>query len=168
MDVLAGQQRLYRDVLWTHCLSQVKHSNIVASLRIVAPVVSYSCLTVSCGGHAVQAFCCVLSCEQHAAIAGESDGRMRRRQLARVFARSSMSAVFDDPETPLAALETRAVRARITAERRAARLDPIGPSPILECVMRLRAERADLRRINWGIAQGMPTEAIVGQLVVAT
>ena len=86
------------------------------------------------------------------AVAVAMRNRMRRRQLARVFARSSMSAVFDDPETPLAALETRAVRARITAERRAARLDPIGPSPILECVMRLRAERADLRRINWGIA----------------
>jgi vacuolar-type H+-ATPase subunit C/Vma6 len=108
-----------------------------------------------------------LSCERHAAIAGDPDGRMRRRQLARIFARSSMSTVFDDPEAPLAALETRAVRARITAERRAARLDPIGPSPVLEFVMRLRAERADLRRINWGIAQGVPTEAIVGQLVVA-
>jgi vacuolar-type H+-ATPase subunit C/Vma6 len=109
-----------------------------------------------------------LSRERHATIVGESNGRMRRRQLARVFARSALSTVFDDPEVPLAALETRAVRARITAERRAARVDPIGPSPVLEFVMRLRAERADLRRINWGIAQGVPTEAIVGQLVVAT
>ncbi len=76
--------------------------------------------------------------------------------------------MFDDPDVPLALLEARALRARIAAERRAARLDPIGPAPILEFLMRLRAERGDLRRINWGIAEGLPTMSIVGQLVAAT
>jgi vacuolar-type H+-ATPase subunit C/Vma6 len=108
-----------------------------------------------------------LSRERHASIAGEPDAELRRRELAHVFARSALASVFDDPDAPLASLEARAVRARIAAERLAARTDPIGPSPILEFVMRLWAERADLRRINWGIAQGLPMEAIVGQLVVA-
>jgi vacuolar-type H+-ATPase subunit C/Vma6 len=111
---------------------------------------------------------CRLSRERHATIAREADDRQRRRQLAKVFARSSMSSIFEDPDAPLAVLETRALRARIAAERSAARIDPIGPSPILECVMRMRAEHADLRRINWGIAVGMPAEAIVGQLLAAT
>jgi hypothetical protein len=111
---------------------------------------------------------CRLSRERHATIARETDKRKRRGQLAIVFARSSMSSVFNDPDAPLAVLETRALRARIAAERRASRIDPIGPSPILECVMRMRAERADLRRINWGIAAGLPAEAIVGQLLVTS
>ena len=81
------------------------------------------------------------------------------------MARSHLGRVFEDPDVPLALLEAHAVRVRIATERRAARFDPIGPSPILEFVMRLRAERADLRRINWGIAEGLPTESIVGQLV---
>jgi len=107
-----------------------------------------------------------LTRERHASIVGVADGRIRRRQLAEVFARSPLSAVFVNSQAPLAALETQALQARIVAERHAARLDPIGAAPILEVVMRMRAEWADLRRINWGIAQGLPTDAIVSQLMV--
>jgi hypothetical protein len=106
-----------------------------------------------------------LSPQQHAQIAAEASERGRRRRLSRVFAGTSLSKVFEDPEVPLPALEGRAMAARIADERRAARLDPIGAAPILEFVMRLRAERADLRRINWGIAQGLPSDAIVGGMV---
>jgi hypothetical protein len=110
----------------------------------------------------------LLSRERHAAIAGQADGRRRRLELAQVFSRSSLSSVFDATEIPLASLESRVVRARIAKERRVGRVEPIGPSPILECVMRMRAECADLRRINWGVAAGLPVEAIAGQLLVAT
>jgi hypothetical protein len=106
-----------------------------------------------------------LSRAQHAEIAGETSEDSRRRHLARVFRGTTLSVVFDDPLVPLPALEVRATAARIAAERRAARVDPIGAAPILEFVMRLRAERADLRRINWGIAQGLPSDTIVGGMV---
>jgi hypothetical protein len=106
-----------------------------------------------------------LSREQHSEIAGETSERSRRRRLGRVFAGTTLSAVFDDPLVPLPALEVRATAARIAAERRAARVDPIGAAPILEFVMRLRAERTDLRRINSGIAQGLSSDSIVGGMV---
>lgn len=106
-----------------------------------------------------------LSRAQHSEIAGLTSERSRRRRLTRVFAGTTLSGVFDDPLVPLPALEVRAAAARIVAERRAARVDPIGAAPVLEFVMRLRAERADLRRINWGIAQGLPSGTIVGGMV---
>jgi hypothetical protein len=109
-----------------------------------------------------------LSRARHATIAGRENERERRAELARVFVRGPFASVFDDPETSLAQLESRVLRARIAHERRVGRRDPIGASPILECVMRVRAECADLRRINWGVAAGLRTEAIVGQLLVAT
>lgn len=108
-----------------------------------------------------------LTREHHAAIAREARERPRRRMLAEVFARGPLAGVFDDPRLPIAVLETRATQARIRAELREARLDPLGPAPILLWVMRLRAERADLRRINLGIAQGLSAESLIGQLMGA-
>ena len=107
-----------------------------------------------------------LTRERHARIAAVADERVRRRQLSEVFARGPLAAIFDDPITPLASLEARARRVRIAAARRAARRDPIGAAPVLEVVMRMRVEWAELRRINWGIAQGVPADVIVGQLMV--
>jgi hypothetical protein len=108
-----------------------------------------------------------LPLERYEAILREPSEPARRRELADSFARTPLEIVFADDETPVAGLEARAVVARIAAERRAARRDPVGVATILEWVMRLRGERADLRRINWGIAQGVPASLIVGQLVVA-
>lgn len=105
--------------------------------------------------------------ERHASIQRETSQPVRRRQLAAVFGPSPLAAVFDDPGLPLAALEARATALRIAQERRAARLEPLGAAPILEVVMRLRAERSDLRRVNWGVEQGLPPDAIIGQLTVA-
>lgn len=110
----------------------------------------------------------LVSRERHAAIANEEDAHKRRLELAQVFAKSPLANVFHGPDVSLATLEHRAVRDRIDYEHRKGRVDPLGASPILECVMRLRAERADLRRINWGVAAGYPADVIVGQLQVAT
>jgi vacuolar-type H+-ATPase subunit C/Vma6 len=107
-----------------------------------------------------------LSRERYTKIASLDEEVDRRRQLADAFASGPLSRVFDDVEIPLSALEARAARARISAARHASRLDPIGAAPILEVVMRMRAEWVDLRRINWGISQGVPTDLIVGQLMV--
>ncbi|MBW2233164.1 MAG: V-type ATPase subunit [Deltaproteobacteria bacterium] len=105
-----------------------------------------------------------LDSEQHDAVAGEPTEAVRRRRLDQLFARSALSRVFHDPALPSSALESRARAVRIANEHRATRLDPLGAAPILEFVMRLRAERADLRRINWGVAQGRPAEDIIGQM----
>jgi hypothetical protein len=108
-----------------------------------------------------------LTRERQAAISREATEPARRRELANVFSRSPFAPVFGDRDVPLAALEGWATRVRIAEERRAARVEPLGAAPILEVVMLLRAERSDLRRINWGVDQGLPTEAIAHQLTEA-
>lgn len=103
----------------------------------------------------------------HESIAAGDGEPSRRRKLALAFRVGSLAGVFDDPDLGLASLEARARVARIAAVHRAARLDPIGASPILEVVMRLWAERADLRCISWGIATGLSHETIAARLVAA-
>lgn len=101
----------------------------------------------------------------HAAIAAEADPALRRRQLDAAFQTSTLAGVFDDSELGPDALEARARALRIAAAHHAARLDPIGASPILEVVLRLWAERADLRCISWGIATSLSYETITARLV---
>lgn len=91
----------------------------------------------------------------------------RRAGLARAFRDGSLGGVFDDPDLRADSLEARARAARIAATHRAARLDPIGAGPILELVLRLWAERADLRCISWGVSAGLPYATIVSRLVAA-
>lgn len=97
-------------------------------------------------------------------LAAAPEAPARRRLLARAFRETPLAGVFDDPDLPVSGLEARAQRARIAAARHAARLDPIGAAPILEVVLRLRAERADLRCIGWGVASGLGVDAIVSRL----
>jgi vacuolar-type H+-ATPase subunit C/Vma6 len=66
-------------------------------------------------------------------------------------------------DTPLAValgsepdLEERALRALVREQRGIARLDPLGPAPIIELVLRSRGELLALRRIIWGLALGAP------------
>jgi hypothetical protein len=108
-----------------------------------------------------------LASDQHAAIAREPDERTRRRRLSEIFARGALAAGFDDPRAPLADLEARVAAARIRELHGAARVDPLGAPPILLVVSRLRAERADLRCINWGIAQGVSPDAILARTLGA-
>lgn len=104
-------------------------------------------------------------CDSIAVLEGEPS---RRARIARAFRGGALAGVFDDPELGLESLEARARAARIDAARRSARLDPIGPSPILELVLRLWAERADLRCIGFGVWAGLPYETIVSRLVAAS
>jgi vacuolar-type H+-ATPase subunit C/Vma6 len=108
----------------------------------------------------------VLTRAIHDTVLEEPDESARRRRLAEAFAGESLAQVFADATTSVASLEGRALAARIAAERRAARREPIGAAPILEFVLRLRAELADLRRIHWGIAQGVAHDTLLGELVV--
>ncbi len=105
-----------------------------------------------------------LSRQLFTSIADEGDESQRRRLLARAFRETGLGGVFEAPDLGPAALEARARATRIAKARNAARLDPVGEGPIVECVLRLRSERADLRCIGWGIAAGMSVETIVSQL----
>jgi vacuolar-type H+-ATPase subunit C/Vma6 len=98
-------------------------------------------------------------------IAATTDEPGRRRALAEAFRRSDLAGVFDDPVIGLEKLEARARAARIESARRRARRDPIGTAPILEVVLRLWAERVDLRCIGFGVAAGLSHETIVDRLV---
>ena len=104
-----------------------------------------------------------LSRERHAAIAADPDARARRRRLASALGDLGRT-VLGDPERPLAALEARALNARIGREQRRARAEPLGAAPILWVVLRLRRERADLRRVNAGVGLGLSAAEIAAQL----
>jgi vacuolar-type H+-ATPase subunit C/Vma6 len=94
---------------------------------------------------------------RHTAAAG--------RLLAAAFAGSPLAAPFaqcgDDPT----GLEPAVLRARIHALAREARVDPLGPAPLLAYGLRLRAESMDLQRVVWGTALGAPRAAQTGALV---
>jgi vacuolar-type H+-ATPase subunit C/Vma6 len=106
-----------------------------------------------------------LSRRRFDALARESEGAARRAGLARVFSRSALAGVFEDPDVPRSALEARALAARLAARRRSARSEPLGTAPIVAFGLALRAEVADLRRIHWGIVQGLSPEVIARELV---
>lgn len=108
-----------------------------------------------------------LTREQHRDIASAPEQSARRRQLTRVFAGGPLAGPFSNPALPLASLEAEAQAARARTMRGRARLDPLGAAPILEVVMRLRIERSNLRCINWGIALGLPCDAIMAGMATA-
>lgn len=107
-----------------------------------------------------------LTREQHAAVASEVDPGLRRGRLARVLGEVGRRALADR-EAPIATLESRVLEARIRREQRFARRDPLGAAPVLWFVLRLRRERADLRRINAGVALGLSPSEIAAQLSVS-
>jgi vacuolar-type H+-ATPase subunit C/Vma6 len=55
-----------------------------------------------------------------------------------------------------AGVEDRVLRALIREQRDIARLDPLGPAPIIEFALKARAELSTLRRIIWGKSLGAP------------
>ena len=104
----------------------------------------------------------------YAAAAAETDVTTRRRRLARALEGGSLAGPFADTSLPVAQLETAARHARLRAMRRRARRDPLGAAPIVALVMQLDAERATLRSIGHGVAQGLPYDAIVAGSALAS
>jgi hypothetical protein len=79
-----------------------------------------------------------------------------------------------DPRTPLGAallaatpatLEKTLLRWRVAAQRRLARLHPLGPALLLGWALRLRAQVMDLRTITWGVALRAPRPLLLAELV---
>jgi len=98
----------------------------------------------------------------HFQAAASAEPADAARRIAACFARTDLADAFSREP---AALNDAVLAARIEEQVRAARLDPLGPAPILSYVLRLRAEAADVRRLVAGIALGMPVPMLVSQLV---
>jgi len=94
--------------------------------------------------------------------ASKVDVREAVRELAVRFGKSELAIALS--RTP-AALDDAVLAARIAEHARVARLDPVGPAPVLHYVLRLRAEAADVRRIAAGVALGAPADVLISQLV---
>lgn len=97
--------------------------------------------------------------------AGAGDPIERRMLVARAFAGSALEPPFSDPATPSTKLEAAVLRARIDEQRIAGRVDPLGPAPLLEFALRLRAQVRDLQVVAWGVALAAPPDVMTAELV---
>lgn len=97
--------------------------------------------------------------------AGAGDPIGRRRLVARAFAGTALEPPFSDPATPSTKLEAAVLRARIEEQRIAGRVDPLGPAPLLEFALRLRAQVRDLQVVAWGVALAAPPDVMTAELV---
>lgn len=89
------------------------------------------------------------------------------KRLAWELRKSSLASAFRGELDDLAKLESRALRAQIDWQNRAARVDPSGPAPVIGFAMELRAEVRNLGGIIWGVALQAPAALIQAELVVA-
>jgi vacuolar-type H+-ATPase subunit C/Vma6 len=89
----------------------------------------------------------------------------RRRLVAEAFAGTALAAPFDELATPQTRLEAAVLRARIDEQRRAGRLDPLGPGPLLEFALRVRAQVLDVQVVAWGVALEAPPDLMAAELV---
>ena len=73
--------------------------------------------------------------------------------LARLLNRSPIAPALSSGP----AAEERALRALVREQRDIGCLDPLGPAPIIELLLRSRGESLALRRIMWSISLGAPS-----------
>ena len=97
--------------------------------------------------------------------ASMGDHQASTRRLARAFTGTVYAKVFARGGDR--AIEGALLAAAIGEQARAAIRDPLGPAPLLEYALRLRAEAVDLRRVVWGTALGAPAPIVSGELVSA-
>jgi vacuolar-type H+-ATPase subunit C/Vma6 len=102
----------------------------------------------------------------HALMSLETMPQVEKR-LAWELRKSSLASAFRGELADLANLESRALRAQIDWQNRAARADPSGAAPVIGFAMELRAEVRSLGGIIWGVALQAPAALIQAELVVA-
>jgi len=78
------------------------------------------------------------------------------QQLAGPLAAHGVGGLLLQHAGDIARLDEALLRARMSALRLEARLDPLGAAPVLAYVLRLRAQVVALRRCLWGIELGIP------------
>ena len=99
-------------------------------------------------------------------LALEQRGMVAAR-LATLFKGSAFSGAFADAGEDLSRLESALLSAQIASQKKAARIDPLGPAPLIAFALGLRAQALNLRRVIWGVALGAPATVIRSELVVA-
>ncbi len=103
--------------------------------------------------------------ETFVAAATATDVLEAGRVLAGATGRSPLRRATRPPGERHGSVEDALLRAMIAEQRRQARLEPLGPAPVLLYALRLRAEVLDLRRILWGAALGVPSARLVEEMV---
>lgn len=98
----------------------------------------------------------VMDAETFGAIFEGRSPEDRRGALADAFEASFAGPALADDSIPLAELPRHLLDARIREERRVGRARPHTAAPLLEYLLRLRAEAAALRRLLWGLALTAP------------
>ena len=78
---------------------------------------------------------------------------------------SVFAGMFGQASIGARALERHALMRMIDKQRRARRLDPVGPAALILFALRLRAKLMDLRRVIWARALGAPAAGVVAELV---
>jgi vacuolar-type H+-ATPase subunit C/Vma6 len=100
------------------------------------------------------------------AVATGSAARAAAR-LERALGDSPLGRMCRRAAADPASAEESALRERIAAQRRIARLDPLGPAPLLAFVLALRAQAIDVRHVIWGRALAAPVAVTTAELVTA-
>lgn len=93
-----------------------------------------------------------------------SDPKGTLGMLEQVFAAPPLALEFRTGGDP-SRLEITVLRQQISQQQRKRRLEPLSAAPLIEFVLRLRAQILDLRRIIWGIALGAPAAVVSADLV---
>jgi len=103
--------------------------------------------------------------ERFVAAAGAASRAAAGAELARAFAGTPLAALVagacDDP----ARIESEGLAHTIATLRRRSRFDPLGSALVQAFLARLHAQSADLRRLAWGLALGVPAAALRERLV---
>jgi vacuolar-type H+-ATPase subunit C/Vma6 len=86
-------------------------------------------------------------------------------RLERALGNSPLGRACGRAAVDPAAAEAAALREQIAVQRRAARLDPLGPAPLLAFVLALRAQTTDVRSVIWARALAAPAAVTMAGLV---
>ena len=78
-------------------------------------------------------------------------------QLSAGFGDSAVARLARQHAADPRALESALLRYRLEPLRQQARLDPLGPAPLLWYLLRLQAQAMSLRLLLWGVTLGVPT-----------
>jgi vacuolar-type H+-ATPase subunit C/Vma6 len=90
-----------------------------------------------------------------------------RRGLARTFRGATSPLVLDPEAASVVDLEASILRQQIEQQRKALRIRPDGPAPVLDLALSLRAEVLNLRRILWGIVLEAPPSLLQTSLIAS-
>jgi vacuolar-type H+-ATPase subunit C/Vma6 len=89
------------------------------------------------------------------------------RLLGAALAPARVAQAFGGDAAGIASIEGTLLRLRIADLHAARRRSPLGPAPLLEYALRLRAQVLDLRRIIWSVALAAPRPELLAALVTA-